>query len=438
MAPPKKTKSPAKKTAKKAPIKKAASKKEAPKPVGAKQDLLMNPQYNPLTMLREFLHMEAAGGMILLFFAVLAMVLANSPLAHDYHHILHDTTVALKLGPLGLEKDLIHFINDGLMAIFFLLVGLEIKREMMEGSLSSIQQAMLPGVAAIGGMAIPGLVYAYFNWENPTAMTGWAVPTATDIAFAVGMIALLGKRVPLALKVFLLALAIFDDLGAILIIAFFYTSSLDVANLVMAGAFTAVLVGLNVLNVSRGSLYLIFGLALWFCVLKSGIHATLAGVIVAFTIPHHVPRERRSLLRQLEHDLHTSVAYFILPMFAFANAGVTIEHASFDILFQPVALGVIAGLVVGKQVGIFGATWLCVKAGLAKLPEGVNWTQVWGVSCLAGIGFTMSLFIATLGFQASPEYLTEAKLGILAGSTISAIAGLLLLKATCRKEVENA
>lgn len=390
-----------------------------------------NTGYNPLNMLKEFLHMEASGGLILLFFAVLAMVIANSPLNHAYHHILHETTLDVIVGPFALQKDIIHWINDGLMAIFFFLVGLEIKREMMEGALSSVSKAMLPGIAALGGMIAPGLIFFFLNRDNPEALNGWAIPTATDIAFAVGLISLLGKRVPLSLKVFLLALAIFDDLGAIIIIALFYTSNLDITNLYFAAAFIAVLFGMNRLNVASGALYLVVGVCLWFCVLKSGIHATLAGVVIALAIPLEIPGERRSLLRQLEHDLHPLVAFLILPLFAFANAGVSLEGVSLSLLAEPISLGVILGLFAGKQIGVLGATWIAVKTGLAKLPQGAKWMQIWGMSLMAGIGFTMSLFIGTLGYINNPLYLAEAKLGILMGSTLSAIVGLFLLYKAC-------
>lgn len=423
MAAPKTTKA---KAPKKTVTKKTSAKKTAPK---AATQAVPPSSGGPLAMVKEFLDMEASSGIILMFFAILAMALANSPFADIYHHVLHDTKVNISVGPLGLEKDLIHFINDGLMAIFFFLVGLEIKREMLEGNLSTFGQAVMPAMAAVGGMAVPGLVFFFINNGDPTAMKGWAIPTATDIAFALGVLALLGNRVPLSLKVFLLALAIFDDLGAILIIAFFYSGQLDMFSLILAAGFILCLLELNYMNVNKGTLYLIFGVALWFCVLKSGVHATLAGVILALTIPLKVKGERRSLLRQLEHDLHSTVAYFILPLFAFANAGVHLgADASLSILAEPVTLGVILGLLVGKQVGIFGTTWLAVKMGLAKLPKGSNWAQIWAVSCLAGIGFTMSLFIGTLAYSGEdPLLLTEAKLGILVGSIISGTLGFLLM-----------
>ena len=449
--------------AKKSPPKKAPAKKPAAKKVAASKSktVAMTPKlakkhptaaaYNvpivessigtmptyAVAMMREFLKMESAGGILLIIVSALAMIIANSTLGPWYHDFLHHTQVLAGIGPFVIEKDLIHFINDGLMALFFFLVGLEIKRELMEGNLSSFGQAVLPGIAAIGGMAVPGLIYFYFNGDNPAAISGWAVPTATDIAFAVGLIAVLGKRVPLSLKVFLLAVAIFDDLGAIMIIAVFFTEHLDLMNLLWALVFATSLFVLNFLRVQRASMYLILGICLWFCVLKSGVHATLAGVLVALTIPLNTPNDRRSLLRQLEHDMHPMVAFWILPMFAFANAGISLEGMTLDILWEPVTIGVILGLFVGKQIGILGSVWLCVKSGLAKLPQGVSWAQVWGVSILAGIGFTMSLFIANLGLRGDDLLMSEAKLGILVGSGISAIVGLGILWLTCRKTLDD-
>ena len=394
--------------------------------------------YNPINMLKKFLSYEAAGGIILLFFAAAAMVVANSPFAHSYHHILHEVHMVIGIeGLFELNKHIIHWINDGLMALFFLLVGLEIKREMLEGNLSSVQQAVLPAIAAVGGMAIPGLCYVFFNSDNPDAIAGWAVPTATDIAFAVGLMSILGKRVPLSLKVFLLALAIFDDLGAIIVIDLFYTSNLHTDVLMWAAGLISILFVMNRMNINKGSAYLVVGIALWFCVLKSGVHATLAGVLVALAIPLQIPGDRCSLLRQLEHDLHPLAAYIILPMFAFANAGVSLEGLSLDVALQPVTLGVIVGLFFGKQIGIVGTTWLAVKSGLAKLPMGTTWPQIWGMSMLAGIGFTMSLFIASLGFRDAASLQIEAKLGILIGSGLSAIIGLMCLAIFCKKPADQ-
>jgi NhaA family Na+:H+ antiporter len=400
---------------------------------------LINPKYNPINMLQEFLKFEAAGGAILIFCAGLAMIVANSPLSGAYYDVLYGTKAVVGIGSLTIEKDIIHWINDGLMAIFFFLIGLEIKREVMEGMLSTKEQLILPIVAAIGGMVVPGLVFYLINSGSayPETMKGWAIPAATDIAFALGVLSVLGKRVPIALKIFLLALAIIDDLGAIVIIALFYTADLDVGNLMLGGVFIACLAALNYMKVSKGSLYLMFGIGLWICVLKSGIHATLAGVITALAIPLAIKGERRSLLRQLEHDLHSFIAFVVLPIFAFANAGINLDGITTQHFFEPVTLGVIAGLVIGKPVGITGFTWLFVKLKIAQLPKGMNIAHVAAVSLLAGIGFTMSIFIATLAYKGNvgmmPEFLREAKLGILLGSFISAIAGLGVLWLTCRK-----
>lgn len=448
---------PKKPAAKKTTAKKPTAKKATPKTVAAAVEnskktktqqsiALVNPKYNPIVMLQEFLKFEAAGGAILIFCAALAMIIANSPLAHTYHSILHETKAVVGIGALVIEKDIIHWINDGLMAIFFFLVGLEIKREVMEGMLSTREQLILPIVAAIGGMVVPGYVFYLINAGEAGAVTmnGWAIPTATDIAFALGVLSVLGKRVPIALKVFLLALAIIDDLGAIVIIALFYTANLDVGNLMLGAGFIACLALLNYFKVSKGSLYLMFGIALWICVLKSGIHATLAGVITAFAIPLEIKGERRSLLRQLEHDLHSFIAFVVLPVFAFANAGVNLDGITTHHLFEPVTLGVIAGLVIGKPIGITFFTWFFTTIKVAKLPKGMHIGHVAAVSCLAGIGFTMSIFIATLAYQGStPElvnYLREAKLGILLGSFISAILGLGILWFTCKgnQEIDQA
>ncbi len=398
----------------------------------------VKPQPKTFNPLRDFLQMEAAGGIILVICAVLAMFIANiEPWGHVYEDILHHTRAAVSIGDWSINKDIIHWINDGLMAIFFFLVGLEIKREVLEGKLKGRSRYMLPVLAAIGGMAAPALIYTFLNMGNDQAMVGWAIPAATDIAFAVGVIILLGKRVPVALKVFLLAVAIIDDLGAIIIIALFYTSNMKVEMLLWALPFLFGLFALNKMNVNRSSLYVFLGICLWVCVLKSGIHATLAGVVAAFAVPLYVPQEKRSLLKQLEHSLHPFVAFIVLPVFAFANAGVALHGASMDILFESVTLGVILGLVIGKPVGIFLFTWLAEKSGLAKLPDGVNYKQVIGVGCLAGIGFTMSLFIGTLGFVGNEHYLMDAKLGIMTGSVISAVLGAVLLIMACPAAVEQ-
>jgi NhaA family Na+:H+ antiporter len=391
----------------------------------------------PMYMLQEFFRLEATGGFILLFFAVLALGIANSPLYATYTGVLKDTYGTIAIGDAALSKSLGHWINDGLMAIFFFVVGLEIKREMIEGSLASWRQVVLPLVAAVGGMAVPGLVYWFINADYhmaETTLRGWAIPGATDIAFAIGIYALVGKYLPTSLKIFLLALAVIDDMGAVVIIALFYTDGLAVPNLGLAALCVAGLVTLNRLGVCKFSWYLVFGLALWVCVLKSGVHATIAGVIFALTIPLKPNAKGESLLRELIHDLHPVVALVILPLFAFANAGVNLSGATWAIAVDNVTLGVALGLFLGKQIGVLGLSWLVIKAGFARLPDGATWMQLWGVSCLAGIGFTMSLFIATLAFN-TPEmaiYLTEAKLGILGGSALSAVMGLIVIRLASR------
>jgi len=323
---------------------------------------------------------------------------------------------------------LLLWINDGLMAIFFFLVGLEIKREIIEGRLSSIQKAALPIIAAIGGMIVPALIYAIFNLEDPTALKGWAIPAATDIAFALGILALLGSRVPIALKVFLLALAIIDDLGAIIIIALFYTSELSVEVLAIAAIGMGVLGYLNYRGVTRLAPYLVTGLVIWVCVLKSGVHATLAGVIIALFIPLRLrDTQDQSPLKVVEHGLAPWVAFGIMPIFAFANAGVSLSGLSFDDLFAGIPLGIALGLFLGKQIGIMGFVWGGVRLGIAKLPDGASWSQIYGISMLAGIGFTMSLFIGTLAFS-DPEHAAAVRIGVLAGSIASAILGFLLLR----------
>ena len=372
------------------------------------------------------LHHEAASGVLLMVAAVAALVLDNSPLNWLYDGLL-STPVAVQIGALVLDKPLLLWINDGLMAVFFFLVGLEVKRELLEGELSTWNQASLPVLAAVGGMVVPAVIYAAFNAGDPAALRGWAIPAATDIAFALGVLALLGNRVPVALKVFLLALAIIDDVGAIAIIALFFTADLSLASLAIAGACAAALLSLNVRGVRRIAPYVLIGVVMWVAVLKSGIHATLAGVIVALMIPLRVPGDEISPLRRLELELHPWVVFLVMPLFAFANAGVALGGLSLDDLLAPVPLGIAAGLLVGKQVGVFGFAWVGVKMGICRLPDGVTWIHVYGAGLLAGIGFTMSLFIGTLAF-ADPNMATAVRLGVLSGSFLSGVAGYMVLR----------
>jgi len=378
-----------------------------------------------------FFHHEAAGGLVLVVAALAALLASNSPLERLYDGFL-DTPVGVRVGPLGIDKPLLLWINDGLMAIFFFLVGLEIKRELLRGELSTFGQAALPAVAAAGGMIVPAVIYIAINTGDPDALRGWAIAAATDIAFAVGVLALLGPRIPTSLKIFLLALAILDDLGAIIIIAFFYTEHLSGVSLALAAAGIAILWMLNARGVARLAPYVLTGIFIWVCVLKSGVHATLAGVVVALAIPLTGKSEDEpSLLEQLEEGLHPWVAFAVLPLFAFANAGVSLQGLSPERLLEPIPLGIAAGLFVGKAVGIFGATWIAVMGGVSAKPEGATWLQILGVAMLGGIGFTMSLFIGMLAFP-DPAQAAQLRLGVLAGSLISAVAGYLVLRASSR------
>ncbi len=374
------------------------------------------------SMLRDFIDSESSGGLVLMGAAALALLVANSPLAPAYFDALH--------APLG-GLDLLHWINDGLMAVFFLFVGLEIKREVLDGQLSTWSRRTLPGVAALGGMVVPAAIYLTLNWDDPVAARGWAVPAATDIAFALGVLSLLGPRVPASLKVFLAALAIIDDLGAVLIIALFYTADVAVGALVGAAAVLAALITLNRMRVHLLAPYLLLGALLWFLVLQSGVHATLAGVALAFTIPLRSaparPDDRNSPLHKLEHGLAPWVAFLVVPMFGFANAGVSLTGVGLSDLLSPVPLGVVGGLFIGKQLGVFGFCWVAVRAGLAELPAHASWTQLFGVALLCGIGFTMSLFIGLLAF-ADPDLQDQVKIGVLAGSLVAGLSGWLVLR----------
>ncbi|EOD78437.1 Na+/H+ antiporter NhaA type [Grimontia indica] len=378
--------------------------------------------------IRQFMKMESAGGLVLIVAAILAIIIANSPLQPLYDGALHSYIAGLSVA---------HWINDGLMAIFFLLIGLEVKRELIEGALNTKEKAIFPAIAAVGGMVAPAAVYLAFNAGDPVTQAGWAIPAATDIAFALGVMALLGKRVPLALKVFLLALAIIDDLGVIVIIALFYSSDLSITALTVAFLATAALFLMNAKGVTQTRWYLLVGAILWVSVLKSGVHATLAGVVLGFVIPLEGGKDGKSPLKELEHAIHPYAAFLILPIFAFANAGVSLEGVSIESLTNTLPLGIALGLLIGKPLGIFTLSWASVKLGIARLPENVNFKQIFAVSLLCGIGFTMSIFISSLAFVGVDEsYITFSRLGILIGSTISAVAGYALLNAVLPKSSE--
>jgi len=380
-----------------------------------------------LEAMKEFMRMESSAGLFLLIAAALAMLIANSPVA-SLHDALLDTPVAIQIGALAISKPLLLWINDGLMAVFFFLIGLELKREIVEGDLSSPAQIALPAVGALGGMLVPAAIYAWLNWTDSTAMDGWAIPVATDIAFALGVLSVFGKRVPAMLKVFLLTLAIFDDLAAIVIIAIFYSEDLSSLALIVGLSVFAVAVLMNRLGVKRISVYVLLGVVLWAAVLKSGVHATVAGILVALCIPLR-DGKGRSPLRELEHDLHGVVAFVILPLFAFANAGLDLSNVSLADLTHPVTTGVIFGLFLGKPVGILLFVGAAVALRLVKLPQGVNWPQIVGVSFVCGIGFTMSLFIAGLAFEhGSGDYFFGDRLGVLVGSLLSAVTALVVLQ----------
>jgi len=377
--------------------------------------------------------LEAASGLLLIAAAILALIINNSQLSWLYSGLL-DTPVVAQIGALKIAKPLLLWINDGLMALFFLLIGLEVKREVLDGQLSRPSQLVLPGAAAIGGMLVPALIYWFLNRDNPAALDGWAIPTATDIAFALGVLALLGKRIPVSLKLFLMTLAIIDDLGAIVIIAIFYSGDLSTLSLGLAAACIAALVALNRLGVVKLGPYMIIGLILWVCVLKSGVHATLAGVTLAFCIPLRTKNAEPSPLLTLEHALHPWVAYGILPLFAFANAGLSLSGVTVESFTHLVPMGIAVGLLVGKTVGVFGLTWLAVKTGIAALPQGANWGQVLGVAILCGIGFTMSLFVGSLAFvPGASEYAGMDRMGILTGSLFAALIGYAVTAAASRK-----
>lgn len=377
--------------------------------------------------IRNFLQKETASGILLIGAAVLAMIFANSPLSPYYDKLL-SVTGELRIDNFSVAKPALLWINDLWMAVFFFMVGLELKRELVEGELSDRSQLALPVAGAIGGMVIPALFYVAFNYDDPIAMNGWAIPAATDIAFALGILALLGSRVPISLKILLTSLAIVDDIGAIIIIAVFYSGQLSQMSLIVSAACISILFIMNRRGVADLPSYLFVGGILWLAVLKSGVHATLAGVVLAFFIPLKDPkRPDFSPAKYMEHSLHPIVAYFILPVFAFANAGVSLEGVSLSTLAEPIPLGITAGLFLGKQVGVFLSCWLVIALGLTKLPKDINWQALYGVSILCGIGFTMSLFVGGLAFENSGGDLMADRLGILVGSLLSGIVGYLYL-----------
>ena len=380
-----------------------------------------------ISAIREFLKMEAAGGIVLAAAAAVAVIVANSGLA-EYYQAFLDLHFTVGIGELLIDKPLLLWVNDGLMAVFFFLVGMEVKREFLDGELSSFSQAVLPGIAAIGGMAAPALIYVAINVAHPENLNGWAIPAATDIAFALGVMALLGNRVPLSLKVLLTAIAIFDDLGAIIIIAVFYTAQLSFSALAVAGVGIVALAALNLLRVTRIAPYVLIGIVVWVCVLKSGVHATLAGVAVAMAIPlRRKDAHGRSPLRHLEHELHPWVSFGVLPIFGFANAGVSFAGIGLHSFVEPVKLGISLGLFLGKPIGVFGFVYACTRLGLLRLPEGVSWPQIFGVAMLCGIGFAMSLFIGSLAFEHT-DFEAPVRLGVITGSIASGVLGYLILR----------
>lgn len=381
----------------------------------------------------KFFKSESAVGVVLIIATLFAMIMANSPLSGAYAELI-ETPVVVVFGEFNISKPLLLWINDGLMAIFFFVIGLEIKREVIEGSLKDKSEITLPAFAAFGGMFVPALIFVVFNWGNDEAMTGWAIPAATDIAFALGILSLLGRQIPIQLKIFLLTLAIIDDLGAIIIIALFYTADLSMVSLILAGSMIALLVAINQAGVTNYAVYLLIASVLWIALLKSGVHATLAGVMMGLFMPLKNDRED---FHRLEHVWHTPVNFIILPLFAFANAGIVFSDVTVNDFTADLTLGIALGLFVGKQIGVFGMSFLAIKLGLGKLPDRVSWTQLYGVAMLSGIGFTMSLFIGSLAFECSHEIcfnIVDYRMGILIGSFLSGLGGYLLLRTTLIKE----
>ncbi len=394
-----------------------------------------NPQDN---FISSFFKLESAGGIILMLSSVLAMICANTDLNYYYSMFL-DTPVEVRVGPLEVAKPLLLWINDGLMAVFFFLVGLELKRELLEGELADKRNIILPGVGALGGMVIPAIIYLYFNIDDPEAARGWAIPAATDIAFALGVLMLLGPRGPTTVKIFLTSLAIFDDIGAIIIIAGFYTEDISVIGLIVVACCLPILYLFNKKGVEARSVYLLIGVIMWTAMLKSGVHATLSGVLVAMFIPmRSTINPDYSPLSSLEHDLHSVVAFFVLPVFAFANAGLDLTNVGLEDLTHNVPIGIALGLILGKQIGVFGCCLLAIKLKLTQLPQGMSWTTLYGTAALCGIGFTMSLFIGSLTFDAENMVkVFDERLGIIVGSLVSGIMGFMILKYSLPKPQKN-
>ena len=379
-----------------------------------------------------FFKLEAASGLVLLISAIIALIISNSSLESIYFNTLNKY-IFIGIKNFGIKLSVLHWINDALMAIFFFFVTLEIKREFIQGELSSRKQAILPIIAAVGGMLVPALIYIFINLKTPETLTGWAIPSATDIAFSIGILSLLGSRVPLSLKVFLTALAIIDDLGAIIIIAFFYTGDLSIKYLGLIIITFIILIILNRFEVKKFLPYLFVGLFLWFFTHESGIHATIAGVLLAISIPHRKKEHDFSLLVKIEHKISSYVAFFIMPLFAFANAGVSLNGLTFSSLLTPVPLGILLGLFVGKQVGVFIFSYTSIKLGIGQMPTNSNWVNFYGVGILTGIGFTMSLFVGNLAFVENTQYIDGVKIGVLAGSLLSTLVGYFLLLITSKK-----
>lgn len=382
---------------------------------------------NNQSFIQQFFAMESASGILMIIATIIAMIIANTPLQRFYNLLL-ELPLTVAIGNFSIAKPLLLWINDGLMAIFFFMIGLELKREFIEGELSNIKKVSLPAIAALGGMLIPALIYTAFNYNDSIAMKGWAIPAATDIAFSLGVLSLLGKRVPVSIKIFLTSIAIFDDLGAIIIIAFFYTANLSFTALVVSLLCVPVLLFLNWKGVTAKSIYVIIGIVMWAAMLKSGVHATLAGVLLALCIPMNA-HDGTSPLKEFEHDIHHVVAFVILPIFAFSNTGISFSGMTAEQLFHAVPIGIATGLFIGKQVGIFTFSFIAEKLKLGALPSHTNWAMVYGTSLLCGIGFTMSLFIGSLAFEETgTNLLFDERIGILAGSLLSGIAGYFVMK----------